>query len=44
MGGDPQYPWMSFERGDLKVTITDVPKEAQHPFDIHMGMIVEFYS
>lgn len=43
-GGEANYPWFSFERGALQVTITDLPKEAQHPFDIHMGMIVEFYS
>jgi len=43
-GGDANYAWFAFERGGLKITITDIPKEAQHPFDIHMGMIVEFYS
>ena len=43
-GGDGNYPWMAFDRGTLTVTITDLPKEAKHPFDIHMGMIVEFYS
>lgn len=43
-GHDPAYGWLAFDKGSLTATVTDLPKDAQHPFDIHMGMIVEFYS
>lgn len=44
MGGESTYEWMALDRSSLTITITDKPKGAQHPFDLHLGMIVEFYS
>ncbi|MHC4379498.1 MAG: 30S ribosomal protein S4 [Planctomycetota bacterium] len=44
MGGESNYEWMALDRSSLTITITDKPKGAQHPFDLHLGMIVEFYS
>jgi small subunit ribosomal protein S4 len=44
MGGESSYEWMALDRPSLTITITDKPKGAQHPFDLHLGMIVEFYS
>ena len=44
MGGESTYEWMAMDRSTLTITITDKPKGAQHPFDVHLGMIVEFYS
>ena len=44
MGGESTYEWMALDRSSLTITITDKPKGAQHPFDVHLGMIVEFYS
>lgn len=44
MGGESTYEWMALDRPSLTITITDKPKGAQHPFDLHLGMIVEFYS
>jgi small subunit ribosomal protein S4 len=40
----PTFEWMTFDGANLTCTITDMPKGAQHPFDVHLGMIVEFYS
>ncbi len=44
LGSDFQHPWMTFDPDKLEVRITDVPKSAPLPFDINMGMIIEFYS
>lgn len=43
-GSEANFEWLAFDRAALSATVTDIPKGAQHPFDIHMGMIVEFYS
>ena len=43
-GAEFQYEWLQFDKDKLTATVTDRPKGAQLPFDIHLGMIIEFYS
>ena len=40
----PSFEWMTFDTENLQCNITDNPKNGQYPFDVHLGMIVEFYS
>ena len=40
----PTFEWMTFDTENLSCNITDSPKNGQYPFDVHLGMIVEFYS
>lgn len=44
MGAESSFEWMALDRGSLTITITEKPKGAQHPMDVHMGMIIEYYS